>query len=115
MDRASDICVVYVRLARGQLCFAPERARRDLIHRYGIADDRVRLLDVYAGQVRAGRARVIAAAISQRFSLSLRKPGADDRAIPHWLQRRERARTLEAGALTFREPASRDDALRLAD
>ena len=89
-----QVVVVDGELQRRQLRLALERSRRNLVHRDGVPDDAVGLLDVHAGQIRSGRARVVAAAVAERFRLTIGEPGDDNHAIAERLRAaRARART----------------------
>ena len=68
-------------LQRGKLRFAFESFRDNLVHGDGIFKAGVRLPDMDAGKVRTASARMVAAAVAERFGLVAKQACDDDQFV----------------------------------
>ena len=121
--RAGIAGIAIARLARIlQADFHRREARRpahvvghNLIHRYAGLDIHQALLHLYAGQVAAAAAPVIARAIQQRAPGIVRQVAEHEDVVLERLQRLEDARQFGKLALVVRVPVAHDDAVGHVD
>ena len=100
-------------LERGELRFASQRAGRDLIHRDAGADVvALGLLRMYAGQKRAGRARMVAGALAGTGDALLGAQAADHQhPVAVRRQRPQGLGDLEGPAAAGRSPVRHEHAV----